>query len=582
MPQYFRSGARVILILLLCQFAYGEDWTTTDGKIYKAVKVIKSDAASVTILDSDGGASVPLANLPPDLQKRFNYNASQAAAVIEEQTEAAQADLNAVSLSRERRISGVQIQYDRFTDTTATVFGGLSTEQGTVYLGWKNDGNKTIQPEGVNVLIKNAPAGKIDVVHALIDGEERTPIQNFDVTDDGTIRFALNYESLVYLAGAKTIEFKAGAAEISLTPDEVTLLHHFVAYVRLLPSAVTTAKAEEQSDYSSPYTFKTLAGLAGTAGTSDGVAGAARLNNPSGVAVDSHGNVYAGDSTTIRKITPDGVVSTLAGKAGVYGNSDGTGSAAQFDQPVGVAVDANGNVYVADSGNYNIRKITAAGVVTTLAGTTGTATPHSSKDGKGTAARFYDPVAVAVDAGGNVYVADSGNCTIRKVTPDGFVTTLAGLPEAKGCKDGSGSEARFNLPGGIAVDATGNIFVADSEAVRKITPAGVVNTLAGSPGHLGCNDGTGSGALFTDLTGIAVDANGKMYVTDVTSTIRAITSDGVVSTLAGSPKASGSADGTGVAALFNGPTGVAVDANGNVYVADTGNNTIRVGTPMAH
>ena len=179
------------------------------------------------------------------------------------------------------------------------------------------------------------------------------------------------------------------------------------------------------------------------------------------MAVDGSGNVYVADSGnyTIRKITPAGVVSTLAGLAGSSGSADGTGSAARFYYPTGVAVDGSGNVYVADTGNYTIRKITPAGVVSTLAGLAGST---GSADGTGSAARFYYPYGVAVDGSGNVYVADTGNYTIRKITPAGVVSTLAGTAGSSGSADGTGSAARFNYPTGVAVDGSGNVYVADS------------------------------------------------------------------------------------------------------------------------
>ena len=322
-----------------------------------------------------------------------------------------------------------------------------------------------------------------------------------------------------------------------------------------------------------------MAGLAGSSGSADGAGGAARFNGPESVAVDNAGNVYVADTynDTIRKITPAGVVTTLAGLAGISGSADGTGSAARFNQPSGVAVDTAGNVYVADSFNYTIRKITPAGVVTTLAGL---AASDGSADGTGSAARFGGPVGVAVDSAGNVYVGDAVNSTIRKITPAGVVTTLAGLAGSYGSADGTGSAAGFNGPGGVAVDSVDNVYVADvdNHTIRKVTPVGVVTTLAGLAGSYGSADGTGSAARFCFPGGVAVDNAGNVYVADTEKNkVRSITSAGVVTTLAGLAGIFGSADGTGSAARFGSPFDVAVDSVGNVYVADTGNNTIRLG-----
>ena len=314
----------------------------------------------------------------------------------------------------------------------------------------------------------------------------------------------------------------------------------------------------------------TLAGTAGISGSADGIGSAARFNFPAGVAVDASGNVYVADlfNNTVRKITSVAVVTTLAGTGkGGPGSVDGAGSAARFNQPTGVAVDASGNVYVADQANNTIRKITPAGVVTTLAGTVGVI---GSADGTGSAALFKYPDGVAIDASGNVYVADSYNYTVRKITSAGVVTTLAGAAGLYGSADGTGSAARFNFPAGVAVDASGNVYVADSNTIRKITSAGVVTTLAGTAGLYGSADGTGSAARFNASAGVAVDASGNVYVADKFNyTIRKMTPVGVVTTVVGTAGLSGSADGTGSAALFNGPTGVAVDAFGNVYVADS-------------
>jgi hypothetical protein len=307
------------------------------------------------------------------------------------------------------------------------------------------------------------------------------------------------------------------------------------------------------------------------------------------VALDSAGNLYVADdyNQTIRKMTPAGVVTTLAGLAGVTGSQNGTGSAARFNYPWGVAVDTNGNVYVGDQGSETIRKVTSAGVVTTLAGMADVA---GSADGTGSNARFNNPAGVAVDSAGNVYVADYVNETIRKVTPAGVVTTLAGLAGNAGSADGAGSAARFNDPTGMAVDLAGNVYVSDrgNNTIRKVTLVGAsweVTTLAGLAGVTGSADGTNSAAQFNLPSSLTVDLAGNVYVADTwNNTIRKVTPVGtnwVVTTVAGLAGWTGSADGTGSAAWFWSPYGVVVDGTGNLYVADGSNNTIRKGFPAS-
>ncbi len=296
------------------------------------------------------------------------------------------------------------------------------------------------------------------------------------------------------------------------------------------------------------------------------------------VAVDSFGNIYVADedNNTIRKITPAGVVGELAGKRGTPGTLDGSRGDARFSILRGITVDRAGNLYVADS--YTIRKITPAGDVSTLAGKAGI---PGTVDGAGSEARFSIPSGTAVDDAGNVYAADM--YTIRKITPAGVVSTLAGTPRHAGSADGAGAGARFSDQAkGVAVDKEGNVYVADTynNTIRKITPSGVVSTVAGTAGQMGPADGTGAGASFSRPQGIGVDRDGNVYVADTdNNTIRKITPSGVVSTLAGAVGQRGHVDGPGGNARFNDPQGIAVDGQGNIYVADRGNQVIRRVTP---
>jgi sugar lactone lactonase YvrE len=299
----------------------------------------------------------------------------------------------------------------------------------------------------------------------------------------------------------------------------------------------------------------------------------APLSSPRSIAIDQAGNLYIAnvDDATIHKISMNGEDVVLGGLA--------VGGAAGLSTPSGVAVGATGVVYVANTDDQIICKISPDGKLMVLAGLSGNA---GDTDGTGAAARFSTPTSVAVDGAGNVYVADNGSAIVRKITPAGVVTTLAGKAGAGGGVDGTGAAARFNTPRGIAVDGAGNVYVADegNADIREITPAGVVTTLAGSDGRPGYRDGAGTAAKFGSPRGLTVDATGTVYVADTDNdVIRKITPDGTVSTVAGTAGEVGTTDGTGAAARFSAPRGIAVDAAGNLYVADSDNAIIRRITP---
>jgi len=273
----------------------------------------------------------------------------------------------------------------------------------------------------------------------------------------------------------------------------------------------------------------TFAGMVGVIGLANGADSLSSFNKPFSVAADASGNIFVADAgnNVIRKITPDGTVSTFAG-TGVAGADDGI--QATFNSPLSVATDQAGNVYVADYGNDLIRKITADGTVSTIAGKKGVS---GTADGPDTTARFNLPESLAVDAAGNIYVADNGNNKIRKITAAGVVSTLAGNSSV-GNANGNGASASFHSSFGITVDAAGNVYVADAgnNMIRKITPDGTVSTFAGS-GIKGAGNGTGTQATFNTPAGLAVDVAGNVYVSDENNNlIRKISPVGVVSTLA--------------------------------------------------
>jgi sugar lactone lactonase YvrE len=319
----------------------------------------------------------------------------------------------------------------------------------------------------------------------------------------------------------------------------------------------------------------------------DGPGTSAKFNFPNGIAIDSSGNVFVADTLNclIRKITAGGIVSTFAGggSGGVFcGYVNGVGTGAWFSTPNSIAIDpVTGNMFVADSDNNLIRKITPGGTVSTFAGggsASGTASGYAA--GTGTSAKFNYPVGIAIDASGNVFVADYINSLIRKITNVGVVSILAGGSGINGYVDATGTNARFFNPQGIAIDASANVFVADSgnNLIRKITSGGLVSTLAGGGGNTasGFVDATGTNAKFGSPVCVAVDTSGNVFVADAGNNIvRKITSGGTVTTLAGVPGISGSSSGLGAIARLRNPHGVVLDTVGSIFVADYGNHLIR-------
>ncbi len=358
------------------------------------------------------------------------------------------------------------------------------------------------------------------------------------------------------------------------TSGEVFLADEWNHAIRRL---VTTATGWEVT---------TIAGTPEASGTNDGVGIFVRFNRPHGLALNSTGDLFVADywNHTIRVVSTTGNVFTVAGLPLTQGTNDGLGGAARFYRPVSVAVHTDGTVYIADSFNHTIRKAVPSGQylsVTTLAGL---ARVHGTNDGTGSTARFFHPRGVALDNFGTLYVADEWNHVIRKVTPYGTVTTFAGLAGVPGTNDGPATSARFNRPVGVVVDTAGNVFVADAgnHAIRKISSAGLVTTLAGMPGIAGTNDGTGYQARFREPTALALDSSGNLFVADTENcTVRMVTQSGTVTTIGGLAGVKGGADGIGTQALFASPVGIAVDQAGCLYVVDAANNCIVKGVPIS-
>jgi sugar lactone lactonase YvrE len=410
---------------------------------------------------------------------------------------------------------------------------------------------------------EQAPRTKILAVPFALKSAD-AQLLSANITALGTSQTTLAGNVTLLQSQSATFSSNLSAVNVSLAS--------FSANLSMLKNQLESSGGGATGNYATSCTVSTLAG-SGSSGSADGAPTVSSFFAPEGVAVDSSGNVFVADNNfnnKIRKITSSGMVTTLAG-SGFYGENDGTGSAASFSDPGGTAVDSAGNVYVADTGNNKIRKITPVGVVTTLAGSGSI----GSQDGTGIAASFKSPSGVAVHSSGNVYVADQSNNKIRKITPAGVVTTLAGSG-VLGSEDGTGTASSFAFPSGVAVDSSENVYVADqsNNKIRKITPSGIVTTLAGS-GRIGSQDGMGTASSFFYPQGVAADSGGNVYVADKRNNkIRKITPAGVVTTLAGSGSI-GSQDGTGTAASFWEPSGVTVDNSGIVYVADKYTNLIR-------
>lgn len=316
----------------------------------------------------------------------------------------------------------------------------------------------------------------------------------------------------------------------------------------------------------------------------DGPANVAKFGFPAAVAVAPDGTLYVADygANRVRKVAPDGTVSTIAGN-GYVGFDDGKGADAKFAGPAGVAVSQSGTLYVADFGNHLIRAVAPDGTVTTFTGSPrldqSGAPIGDYQDGPRGTARFNGPANLYLGPDGSLYVADANNNRIRKVASDGSVSTVAGDGEM-GSQDGSADKARFNLPGGLAVAPNGTIFVADSynNSIRRISTDGAVSTFAGVS-VTGSNDGPGNQARLFYPEAIAFDASGNLIIADSQNyKIRKLSPDGTVSTIAGDGTP-GYADGDAATAEFALPTGVALDALGNIYVADRLNNMIRKITP---
>lgn len=310
-------------------------------------------------------------------------------------------------------------------------------------------------------------------------------------------------------------------------------------------------------------------------GFADGPISVAQFNWPTDIVSDNKWNIYVADfnNNRIRKISfLKGTVTTLAG-SGVKGYADGVGLNTQFNGPNAITLDREGNIYVADAGNARIRKITQKGEVSTIAGSGS----RGIINGEALEASFVYPTDIEFDNAGNLYIVDRGGHNIRKLNNNRVVSVVAGSGiGVPGFRDGPDLSARFHDPLSITLDKEGNLYVTDaaSHAIRQITPDGVVSTLAGGQ-HIGFGDGLGKDARFEWPTGISINSKGELFVAEgINNRIRKVLRDGTVTTFAGNGR-KGFIDGPVETAEFNFPTGVKIDSMDNIYISDSGNNSIR-------
>ncbi len=312
-----------------------------------------------------------------------------------------------------------------------------------------------------------------------------------------------------------------------------------------------------------------------------GQATSALLNMPEGVAVDSAGNVYIADTgnARIRKVTPDGMIATIAGGGSNPLGDGGPATGTSLNYPGGVAVDVAANLYIADVYNNRVRKVTPDGTIATVAGNGIGA--YSGDGGPATMASLYAPEDVAVDKAGNLYIADAGNNRVRKVATDGTIVTVAGNGDSGSSGDGGPATGAAVEPHGVALDPAGNLYIADLAncRIREVGIGGTMTTIAGTgtPGYSG-DGGPATSAAITFPAGVAVDRAGNVYITDFgNERVRKVTANGTIVTVAGNGTFGGSAGdgGAAVNAEFDYPRGVAVDTAGNLFFADEENNRIR-------
>jgi sugar lactone lactonase YvrE len=480
------------------------------------------------------------------------------------------------------------------TGDTATLASAVSTPKGYYELVVKlidrgmNDHVMWSKVEAVYILKNRETAADWDLVAADLDQPIRPGIaltlasdskKPLNITLSGRLQYLAMGQTMTVIAVGSFVPsswqwYLDGNRIAGATTESVTIGANLASRSR---HTLTVLARSGDKAGSADHRFEMVSNVSTYAGSgayasADGTGTAASFKQPHGLVLNGSGTIFVSDSYghRIRRIASGAVVDTFAG-SGTEGSADGQGIAAEFNRPVGIAIAPDGTLYIADWMNNKIRKITAAGLVSTVAGS-----DYGYADGTGSAAMFRNPNDIAIDSSGNLFVTDFQSNLIRKITPAGVVSTFAGTLMVNGTTDGTGTAASFHAPWGICIDGADNLYVTDTlgQKIRKITPAGVVTTIAGT-GTQGFADGPATSAMFWQPSGIEVDEAGNLYVCDAGNCrIRKINPLGVVTTIAGTGTFS-SLDGPGTSATFNNPRDVCIDASGNLYIAGGNDNKIR-------